>query len=105
MEKEIWYKFPSGNIVPEYKMREYHEIIYQLCYTGEVKYDKWIRNVVEKLSIEELSSDEVRIEDLIGHSSTTYAVMLYRDRNHCTLREAKDAIDNIIGNIKQSEMI
>ena len=57
--------------------------------------DLWIHELIGA-SIEKIvNEDEVSYEDFLRANQKIMAVRVYRERNNCTLREAKEAIDKM----------
>ena len=59
------------------------------------RFEIWVHNLVG-LSIKKvINIDDVSYEDFLRADQKLLAVREYRNRNHCTLRDAKEAIDKI----------
>ena len=57
--------------------------------------DLWIHELIG-VSIEKIvNADDVSYEAFLEANQKILAVRIYRERNNCTLREAKEAIDKI----------
>jgi hypothetical protein len=62
---------------------------------GTMMFDMWVRNLMG-LSIKSVvNKNDVSYEDCLKSNQKILAVQIYRERNNCTLREAKDAIDKL----------
>jgi hypothetical protein len=58
-------------------------------------FDAWVYDLMG-LSIKNVvNKNDVSYEDCLKANQKILAVQLYRERNNCTLREAKDAIDEL----------
>ena len=63
------------------------------------KFDIWVHDLIG-LSIKKIvNMDDVSYEDFLRANNKLLAVRAYRERNNCTLREAKEAIDDIQKNM------
>lgn len=59
------------------------------------KFDIWVHDLIG-LSIKKVvEMNEVAYEELLAANQKILAVQIYRERNNCTLREAKEAIDKM----------
>lgn len=59
------------------------------------KFDIWVHDLIG-LSIKKIvNMNDVSYEELLRGGQKILAVQVYRDRWNCTLREAKEAIDEI----------
>ena len=62
---------------------------------NERDYEKWLKDK-QNVSIDKVVDvKDVTYEELLDGNQKIMAVRLYRERNDCSLREAKDAIDAI----------
>lgn len=101
----LYYKLRNGNIVPDYDVHKAFEI----C-TGETyhydsnAYSKWLYSLMGKSIIKAMNETEMDIEHFIHGNCIIQAIRVYRDRNGCTLREAKDAIDKIRAEMQNKEV-
>lgn len=69
---------------------------------NEEDYDKWLKEK-QGISIDKVVDvKDVTYEELLEGGQKIMAVRLYRERNNCTLREAKDSIDSIEENMEHS---
>jgi hypothetical protein len=58
-------------------------------------FDAWVYDLMG-LSIKNVvNKNDVSYEDCLKANQKILAIQLYRERNNCTLREAKDAIDEL----------
>ena len=63
--------------------------------TTTKKFDIWVHDLIG-LSIKKIVNfEDVPYEDFMNAGQKIMAVKAYRERNNCSLREAKDAIDKI----------
>jgi hypothetical protein len=63
-------------------------------------FDIWVHDL-KGISLKAIVNvNDVSYEDFLRANQKILAVRIYRDRNNCTLREAKDAIDKM-----QEEMV
>ena len=59
------------------------------------KFDIWVHDLIG-LSLKRIvNASEVSYEDFLRANQKILAVQVYRERNNCTLREAKEAIDKM----------
>ena len=62
---------------------------------GAKIFNTWVYDLVG-LSIKKIvDANNVSYEDFLNANQKILAVRLYRERNNCTLREAKEAIDKV----------
>lgn len=65
------------------------------------KFDIWVHELLG-LSIKKvMNMNDVSYEDFLRANQKIMAVRLYRERNNCTLRDAKDAIDKIYAEMEE----
>ena len=63
------------------------------------QFEIWVYDLIG-LSIKKVVNiDDVSYEDFLRADQKLLAVREYRNRNHCTLRDAKEAIDKILESI------
>ena len=87
----MYYMLWSGRIVSEREMRSAYEIATGgLAEAHPTNYKKWIQSMHGIAKI--IPANEITIEQLVD-GNYVEAVKLYRERNNCTLREAKETLD------------
>ena len=96
------YFLRNGRIVDEYDLHNAYEIVSgKPYYEDEPGYSKWMYSLLGKSIVSVKKDDELSVEDVLKANSTVKAVRLYRDKNGCTLREAKDAVDQIAAKMRE----
>ena len=92
----LYYQLRNGNIVHEYEVHKAFEICTGETYHYDSKaYSKWLYSMLGNSITKAMRETEVNIAQFLKGNNVVAAVRLYRDQHNCTLREAKDAIDEI----------
>lgn len=66
----------------------------------EDEYNKWLKDKLGVSIDKIIDVKDVTYEELLEANQKIMAVRLYRERNNCTLREAKDSIDSMEENME-----
>lgn len=98
----LFYVYKGGYIVSTSEMRTAFYITHGEWPKDEVELDKWVSSL--KNILEVISEKAMPVERLAAIRETQ-AVKLYRDRTGCTIKEAKDHIDRILGKKKMPSKI
>lgn len=100
----LYYQLRNGNIVDEYALQKAFEICTgETYYYDSVAYSKWLHSLLGKSIVKAMRKMEVDMMQLLKGNYIIAAIRLYRDTHGCTLREAKDAIDEIRANMLNEE--
>ena len=92
----LHYILRNGNIVDEYELHKAYEIATgKAFYYDSSDYSRWLYSLLGKSITRVVREEELTIEDVLMSASIVKAVRVYRDRNGCSLREAKDAVEAI----------
>ena len=90
----MYYLLVTGRIVTEHDLRT----AYEIC-IGSVPgihpghYEEWKHSTHG--IVRSIPKNEISIKQLLKGSCKVEAIKAYRDMHKCTLREAKEAVDNI----------
>lgn len=90
----MYYLLITGRIVTERDLRT----AYEIC-IGSVPgihpghYEEWMHSVHG--IIRSIPKNEISVAQLVKGHCKVEATLLYRELHNCTLREAKEAVDNI----------
>lgn len=100
----LYYTLRNGQYVDEIDLHRAYEIVTGKTYTYDSQeYSKWLHSLLGKSIVSVQKSEDMAIEDFLKRGSTIGAVKVYRERNGCTLREAKDAIDELKKKMDEDE--
>lgn len=96
----LYYQLRNGNIVSEYEVHKAYEIATgNTFHYDSSDFSRWLHSLLGKSIVKAMRETEVDIEHFLRGNNTIAAVRLYRDTHGCTLREAKDAVDEIKANM------
>lgn len=99
-EREDCYYFISGNLcVNERNMRD----AFQISKEKDESYDAWLKKLQDRGNIVKIVKEsEVALCELAAHNRVA-ATIEYRNRTGCSIREAKDYIDNLVKELNGHE--
>lgn len=96
----LYYTLKNGRVTTEFDMQKAFEICTGSSSAEHVRnYSKWLFSLLGKTIIKTTPEMEMTYEELIRGGNNVQAVRLYRERNHCTLIEARDAIETMKADI------
>lgn len=92
----LYYTLRNGKIVDEYDLKKAYEIVSGKMFIDDaVGYSKFLYGLCGGSVVKAMNESDVSIEELIHGNAIIQAVRLYREKNGCGLREAKEAVDKI----------
>ena len=90
----MYFLLTTGRIVTEREMQTAYEVVHGAkASVHPMHYKEWLQNVpgIDKV----LVADKVTVEMLVKGDCIVEAVLIYKRKHNCTLREAKTEIDKI----------
>lgn len=92
----VYYKTTEGTIIRNCNLEEAY-----LITTGKHRFESendwmcWLNSIWGKYIISAHNVNEFSVEEYVRNGNKLEAVRLYRDQHNCTLREAKDVVDEM----------
>ena len=93
----ILYKAKNGRLYKRYQLEEAFLITTgQLASENEREFMLWLNSIWGKWIVEAIRPESLSVEKLLCTGNKILAITVYKEKNNCTLMEAKLAIDKMV---------
>ena len=93
----ILYKAKNGKLYLRFQLEEAFLITTgQIASENEREFMLWMNSIWGKWIVETIRPESLSVEKLLCTGNKILAIKVYKEKNGCTLLEAKQAIDKIV---------